>query len=138
MTKPGFFRHLFAIVYDLILLIAVLFFATGLLLPFNGGEAFTHDQIFYLVYLLTVSFLFYGWFWTHGGQTLGLKAWEIRLLSDNLKPVTWYQALIRFMVSILSSGLFGIGFFWIFVDKNHRCWHDIVSKTRLFRVSEDQ
>jgi len=138
MTKPGFFRHLLAIVYDLILLIAVLFFATGLLLPFNGGEAFTHDQIFYLVYLLTVSFLFYGWFWTHGGQTLGLKAWEIRLLSDNLKPVTWYQALIRFMVSILSSGLFGIGFFWIFVDKNHRCWHDIVSKTRLFRVSEDQ
>jgi len=138
MTKPGFFRHLLAIVYDLILLIAVLFFATGLLLPFNGGEAFTHDQIFYLVYLLTVSFLFYGWFWTHGGQTLGLKAWKIRLLSDNLKPVTWYQALIRFMVSILSSGLFGIGFFWIFVDKNHRCWHDIVSKTRLFRVSEDQ
>jgi len=138
MTKPGFFRHLLAIVYDLILLIAVLFFATGLLLPFNGGEAFTHDQIFYLVYLLTVSFLFYGWFWTHGGQTLGLKAWKIRLLSDNLKPVTWYQALIRFMVSILSSGLFGIGFFWVFVDKNHRCWHDIASKTRLFSVSEDQ
>jgi len=138
MTKPGFFRHLFAIVYDLILLIAVLFFATGLLLPLNGGEAFTRDQIVYPIYLLTVSFLFYGWFWTHGGQTLGLKAWKIRLLSDNLKPVTWYQALIRFMVSILSSGLFGIGFFWVFVDKNHRCWHDIASKTRLFSVSEDQ
>ena len=137
-VRPSFFRYSAIVFYDALLLLAVWFFATLLILPFNAGIAFSKEQFLYPAYLVFVSFLFYGWFWTHGGQTLGLKAWKIRLLSDNLKPVTWYQALIRFMVSILSSGLFGIGFFWIFVDKNHRCWHDIVSKTRLFRVSEDQ
>jgi uncharacterized RDD family membrane protein YckC len=132
MAKPGLLRHLAAIIYDLLLLVAVLFFATAILLPFNGGEAFSHQQITYPLYLLTVSFCFYGWFWTHGGQTLGLKAWKIRLLNNTYQFISWRQAFIRFFVSILSWGILGLGFLWPLVDKNQRSWHDIASKTGLF------
>jgi uncharacterized RDD family membrane protein YckC len=80
-AKPGFFRYLGAIFYDLILVIAVFFVATAILLPFNQGEAI-HSSFLFPLYLLSVSFVFYGWFWTHGGQTLGLRAWKLRLLDE--------------------------------------------------------
>ncbi|MFA6052574.1 MAG: RDD family protein [Methylobacter sp.] len=137
MSEPGFLRRLAAILYDLLLLIAVLFVATALLLPLNKGEAFTAQQFFYPLYLLIISFLFYAWFWTHGGQTLGLRAWKIKVLTFDLKPVSWKQALLRFTAAILSWGLFGLGFFWIIVDKNHRSWHDNLSKTALFFDRQD-
>jgi uncharacterized RDD family membrane protein YckC len=137
MSEPGFLRRLAAVLYDLLLLIAVLFVATALLLPLNKGEAFTGQQFFYPLYLLIISFLFYAWFWTHGGQTLGLRAWKIKVLTFDLKPVSWKQALLRFVTAILSWGLFGLGFFWILVDKNHRSWHDNLSKTALFFDRQD-
>lgn len=132
---PGFWRILLAIVYDFFLLVAVLFLATALLLPFNAGKAFTADQLFYPAYLLAVSFVFYGWFWTHGGQTLGLRAWNIRLLTLNQQPITWKQAFLRFSAALLSWSVFGLGFLWILIDKNKRSWHDYLSKTALFRQS---
>jgi uncharacterized RDD family membrane protein YckC len=132
ISKPGFLRRLTAIVYDLLLLIAVLFVATALVLPFNAGQAFTAQQFFFPLYLLLVSFLFYAWFWTHGGQTLGLRAWKMKVLTQDRQPISWKQALLRFTVAIASWGFFGLGFWWILIDKNQRSWHDHLSKTTLF------
>jgi len=121
-----------AILYDSLLLLAVLFFATALLLPLNRGEAFTPDQLYYPLYLLLVSFVFYGWFWTHGGQTLGLRAWKIAILSEDGQPVSWRQAGLRFVCALLSWGCLGLGFFWILIDKDRKAWHDRLSKTAVF------
>ena len=132
MAKPSLLRHLAAVCYDFLLLIAVLFFATALLLPFNDGKAFD-NQIFYSFYLLFVSFLFYGWFWTHGGQTLGLRAWQIKVLCNDHQQITWRQASIRFIISIVSWSCLGLGFLWALIDKERRSWHDLASKTELFQ-----
>jgi uncharacterized RDD family membrane protein YckC len=128
-SAPGFLCRLAIVAYDLLLLIALLFLATALLLPFNAGEAFTQEQIFYPIYLLIVSFLFYGWFWTHGGQTLGLRAWKTKVLTVNQQPISWTQALVRFVTASASCGL---GLLWILVDKQRRSWHDHLSKTAVF------
>jgi uncharacterized RDD family membrane protein YckC len=137
MAKPGLVRILAAIVYDFLLLVAVFFFATAILLPFNGGKAFSQQQIFYPCYLLAVAFGFYGWFWTHGGQTLGLRSWKMKVLTENRYPITWMQAFIRFITSLFSFGILGLGFFWVLIDKNHRSWHDIASKTGIFMDAAD-
>ena len=135
---PGFFRRLAAIGYDSILLIAVLFAATAILLPFNSGEALSNWQIiFYRIYLLVISFLFYGWFWTHGGQTLGLRAWKIKILTLNHKPISWKHALIRFFCAIVSWAAFGLGFLWILINRNKLAWHDSLSQSGLFFDQED-
>jgi uncharacterized RDD family membrane protein YckC len=132
-SAPGFFRRLAAQLYDIFLLVAVLFVATSLLLPFTTGEAVSAQQlIIYRVYLVIISFFFYGWFWTHGGQTLGLRAWKIKVQTLDQKPVNWTQALLRFTTAIASWGFFGLGFLSILVDKNRRGWHDHLSKTALF------
>jgi uncharacterized RDD family membrane protein YckC len=128
-SSPSFLCRLAIVIYDLLLLIALLFLATALLLPFNAGQAFTHQQIFYPIYLLIVSFIFYGWFWTHGGQTLGLRAWKARVLTVDQQPINWIQALVRFVTAFASCGL---SLLWILVDKQRRSCHDHLSKTAVF------
>lgn len=137
LAAPGFFRRLAAIVYDLFLLVALLFVATALILPLNSGAAFTSTQYFYPVYLLTISFLFYAWFWTHGGQTLGLRAWKLKILTVNQEPLSWRQASLRFIAALVSWGLCGLGFLWMLVDKNRRSWYDHLSRTAVFFDDRD-
>ena len=132
MNSPGFFRCLAIITYDSLLLIALLFLATAIVLPFNDGEAFSSTQFFFPIYLITISFVFYGWFWTHGGQTLGMKTWKIRIQTFNKQPLTWKHAFKRFIMAVFSWGLFGLGFLWQLIDKQHYTWHDHFSKTRLY------
>jgi uncharacterized RDD family membrane protein YckC len=136
-ATPGFLRRLAAQIYDFLLLIALLFLATALLLPFTAGEAITAQQtLIYRIYLIVISFFFYGWFWTHGGQTLGLRAWKIKVLTLDQKPISWIQALLRFAAATVSWGFCGLGFLWILVDKNKRSWHDHLSKTTVFFDSQ--
>jgi uncharacterized RDD family membrane protein YckC len=131
-SAPGLFRRLAAIVYDLLLLGAVLFAATAAILPFNSGDAFRPDQYFYPAYLIGVSFLFFGWFWTHGGQTLGMRAWKIKVLTTDRNPINWRQAALRFFSALLSWLILGLGFWWILLDKQKRGWHDRLSQTQIF------
>jgi len=132
-SAPGFFRRLAAQIYDLLLLIAVLFLATAVLLPFTAGMAVTDQHtLIYRLYLVVISFLFYGWFWTHGGQTLGLRAWKLTVLTQDKKTLNWTQALVRFATASVAWGFFGLGYLWILIDKDRRGWHDHLSKTAVF------
>jgi uncharacterized RDD family membrane protein YckC len=133
LSAPGFFRRLAAQIYDLFLLIALLFIATALLLPFTAGEAISAQQtLIYRIYLTVISFFFYGWFWTHGGQTLGMRAWKIKVLTLDQKKINWTQSLLRFLTAMVSWSFFGLGILWVLFDKNRRSWHDHLSKTALF------
>lgn len=127
---PGFFRYLAAIFYDLILVIALFFVATAILLPFNQGEAIRSTLIFPL-YLLGVSFLFYGWFWTHGGQTLGLRAWKLRIVNHNQEDISWKQSFIRYITACCSWSILGLGIFWRLWQKDSKTWHDLSSKSNI-------
>ena len=128
---PGLFKRLAVIVYDFLLLIAVLFLATLVLLPFQEGNHFQPNSWEYSVYLLLASFLFYGWFWTHGGQTLGLIAWKMRVIADNGQALSWKQALIRFVIAIFSWGICGLGFIWALFNKDNLTWHDLASNSHV-------
>lgn len=128
---PNLLRRFAAIFYDFLLLLSVLFLATALILPFNAGQAFTQHWL-YSCYLLGISFTFYGWFWTHGGQTLGLRAWKLQILTFDRKTITWQQAFLRFSSAILSWAVLGLGFLWSLTNQERRCWHDLFSKTDIF------
>ncbi|MCW9013197.1 MAG: RDD family protein [Gammaproteobacteria bacterium] len=140
------FKRLLAIIYDLLLLTAIIFTA-GIIIAgittfvINDGRAITEQHPFYFYYqlyllicLVFVSFIFYGWFWTHGGQTLGMKTWKLRLTTADGESVSWQRAAIRFLVAILSWACLGSGFLWSLFDRDKRSWHDIVSKTILVQI----
>lgn len=130
----GLFRRLFAIAYDCFLLIAVLFITSGLFLAMNRGEAVESGSIFYIPMMITLAliiFLYFTWFWVHGGQTLGLKTWRLRLVSLDNTPLDWKQAGIRFFSAIVSATCFGLGFIWSLFHGQRRTWHDLLSATAI-------
>ena len=133
----GLLRRLAALFYDSLLLLALWFIATALLLPFTGGEAVAPNNPLLPTYLLFISFFFYGWFWRHGGQTLGMRAWKLQL--RNLRPgaISWWQVLLRILVAVPSALLFGAGYLWLLVDKQKLSWHDRYSETCVVRLQEN-
>jgi uncharacterized RDD family membrane protein YckC len=117
--------------YDGLLLFAVLFAATIVILPFNHGQAFSPDNVLYSTYLFILGFFYFGWFWTHGGQTLGMRAWGVRLLGGSAAQVSWRQSLVRYLAALVSLVPFGLGFLWAGINHEKRAWHDYISGTRL-------
>lgn len=129
----GLARRLAAVVYDALLLIAVLFFAALPVVLLHGGAV--EGSILFDVYLVGVAFAFYGWFWTHGGQTIGMRAWRVRVVRADGSPVRWADAGIRFAVAILSWIALGAGFWWCLLEREGRTWHDRASGTRLVHTA---
>ncbi len=135
-VKAGVFRYIAAIFYDLMLVIAAFFVATAALLPFTAGEAI-ESSVMYPLYLLGVSFAFYGWFWTHGGQTLGLRAWKLRVVTEQQTDISWQQALIRFLTACVSWLALGLGIFWCIWQKDNKTWQDLSSRSMIVRIDAE-
>lgn len=135
LPAAGLIRRLLAAAYDLLLVASIWLIAGFIALPFSGGKAIAPGETLfhalYILYLYSVSFGFLGWFWTHGGQTLGMRAWRLRVLQYDGTAMTWRQALLRFLVAILSWSAFGLGFIWVLIDPQQRTWHDIASATKV-------
>ena len=112
----------------LFLLLSVLLFASALALLVTRGTLDYHHPLF-RSYLFIVCFSFYAWFWIHGGQTLGMRAWRLRVQRLDGKPITLWQALLRFLSAIPSLAVFGLGYLWILVDKKRMAWHDRISES---------
>ncbi len=127
----GLFKQLLAILYDSLLIIAILLAATAVLLPFNNGNAIQGP--IYKFYLLSLIFFYYGWFWHRAGQTLGMKTWKIRVINEYGRNPSWSEALLRWLFAILSASLLGLGYFWRLFRPY--TWHDRLSHTRVIDVS---
>ena len=129
-----FLRRLGAMLYDLFLLLTVIFVASFLPVILFGIKP--EDTFFFLfqAYIFVISYLFYAWFWIRSGQTLGMRTWKVKVETNNGANLYWGNSLIRYLVAILSLLAFGLGFFWSLWDKQKRTWHDIASKTRLIKI----
>ncbi len=130
----GLLRRLAAMGYDAMVLIALWFLATALLLPFSGGEAIPPGSLPYLAWLTAASFLYLGGSWTHGGQTLGMRAWRIRLVSLESRAVSWPTALIRFTVAVPTVLLAGLGLWWALWEPRRRTLYDLAAGTLVVRT----
>ena len=103
-------RCLFASLYDALVLLAVCFLAMAIVTPLFDRTNTTH-QILAGIYLLVIIGIFYLWFWTHGGQTVGMRAWRLKLQTTDGKAINLAQGLFRIITAIppwLGFGLFAL------------------------------
>lgn len=126
----GLTRRLAAAVYDLFLLVGLWLVAGLALLPFNHGHAVDGSNLWVRLYFLFVPYLFFSWFWRNGGQTLGMKAWRLRLRSADGAPVTWEQTIRRYLTAWV-SWLSVVGMLWCLFDSQRRSLQDIASATEV-------
>ena len=89
-------RRLAAAVYDGLLLLGI--WLAVLLIDVIARGFFDAPRNLPLlrVYLFTVGLLFFGWFWTHGGQTLGMRAWRLVVSRDDGRALSWPVAALRY------------------------------------------
>lgn len=132
----GLLRRLGAVLYDGLLLVAVLMVTTALFLPFTGGRALDPQERpvlewIYRATLLLVTVAFFGVFWTRRGQTLGMASWRLRIEREDGGTLTWGHTVRRLAAALLSWLPFGLGYLWILVDPQRRAWHDRLSGTRI-------
>ncbi len=124
-------RQLAAMIYDSLLIIAVLFLASAIALLFNHGEAI-ESNLWFTLYLLITVFTYYAWFWQKSGQTLGMSAWKIRVQSETGGNPSWGICYLRLGCALLSILCLGFGYWWrLFTPYT---WHDRLSQTRVTRV----
>lgn len=120
------FRRSAAFLYDCLLLIAIFFVITAVVIALNDGHAVQH--FLYKVFLFTVGFIFFDWFWRHGGQTLGMRAWRIRIEGQNMDSITRKQSITHYLCGSL---LFGITLLYMLASNRQEALHDKLSKTKI-------
>jgi uncharacterized RDD family membrane protein YckC len=134
-SRPaGLALVLAAAVYDGLLTVAILFIATALALTLTAGEAIPPDTPLFQAYLLAAGFPYFGWCWSRAGQTLGMRAWHLRLQREDGAPPSLADALLRYLGALLSWLALGLGFLWLLAP-GRRSWHDRLSRTRVLRES---
>ena len=146
----GFITRSFAFIIDLIivaLMLVIVSSALSFITHFIGliPEIFTNlfstsdDSItktydealpaITLVVNIVLVFGYYIFFWTSSGQTLGKALMGVRVVSVSGRPLTFFQALFRFLLYPVSAMFFFLGFFWILADNQRQGWHDNLART---------
>jgi uncharacterized RDD family membrane protein YckC len=139
-------RRLTAMLYDSLIVIALMMITTGIYKVIQAsilgadklreltesGKMDTDPLLSSILFI--VLYLFFAYFWTRTGQTLGMQVWHIRVQSQSGVSISWSQALLRFMMAWVSILAFGLGYLWVLIDKKKRSWHDIFSMTEVVRI----
>ncbi len=138
-ARAGLLRRLGAMLYDGLLLLAVLMVVTALFLPLTGGEAVDSPghpvlEFAYRSALLLSIAAFFGLPWTRSGQTLGMASWRLRVEREDGTLLGWGDTVRRLAWSVASLLPLGLGFLWILFDPQRRAWHDRLSRTRVVVV----
>lgn len=127
----GLGRRLASLVYEALLLLAVLVVASFPVAPLVQALPTPWGRHLQQVYLLAVAGGYLVWFWTHGGQTLAMKTWRIRLVHASGGLVNTRQAWLRYGLALLGLAAGGLGLWWALWDRERQFLHDRLAGTRL-------
>jgi uncharacterized RDD family membrane protein YckC len=132
---PGLLRRLAAMLYDLLLVAAVVVFA-AFVYTFAAQALFDADltrgpaRLLFQLYLLATVVAYYLYFWTAGRQTLAMRTWRILLLNADGSPLRLSDALRRLGFAVLTLSPLGLGLWWVLFDPDNLSWYDRLAGTR--------
>ncbi|WP_165482724.1 RDD family protein [Legionella gresilensis] len=87
------FRFILASFYDLLIILALLFLITAVCLIFNPQSSIPAGTRWYQFLLVAVVFFYYLLCFKFGGQTIGLKTWQLKLVT-NRNQLTLLQTFL--------------------------------------------
>lgn len=128
-------RRLTAMSYDALMVFAMFLLLTIAIMLLRGWREIAPGTWWFRLVLAAAAVLFHCAFWTHGGQTIGMLAWKIRVERCDGGPLRWRDALLRYAGAVLSALPLGLGYWWSLFDADKRAWHDRLSRTRLVRTA---
>lgn len=152
MARAGFVRRLAAMIYDTLVATAVAMCAAMVLIvtlvvllhngvlsmgghttPSDAIQASTLYQTAIQLWVLAWVIGFFLWFWKRGGQTLGMRAWRLRIYSTTEQPMTWKRLILRLVFSLA-----GLGTLLVLFDFKHKqSLQDRVAKTEIITLTKE-
>ena len=124
-----------AMLYDSVILVALLMVATAFALPFGDTQKIALQDFWFTLWLILVCFAYFAGCWRYGAMTLGMRAWHVRIVSYDGNTISWYRCVLRFLTGPVSLAALGLGFFWALLDQKNRCWHDFAGHTLLVKFA---
>jgi uncharacterized RDD family membrane protein YckC len=139
-VSAGVGRRLGAALYDTLLLGAVLMILTTILVIGVLRVAITPQTVGAWVYLYRAALLaiivaYYLVNWTRSGQTLGMRAWQLRVVTPSGKALNLKTAAIRLAWAVAAWAPAGLGVLWVFLDRDHIAVQDRLSNTRIVHLT---
>ncbi|MFZ8929510.1 MAG: RDD family protein, partial [Pseudohongiellaceae bacterium] len=101
------------------------------------GETVTLDPIYKNILFLSMlvsAWAFFGWFWTHSGQTLGMQAWRLKVVTREGEKISVAQSIARFLLAIPAFLMVGIGYFYMYLNPERETLHGKLSGTKVVLV----
>jgi len=127
-------RQLAAFIYDIFPILGILLVTSLIIILVRKGAEVEPNTLWFQLLLSAEVFLYYTYSWKNGGQTLGMRAWKIKI-QPNGHDSSWWLLSIRFFAGVLSTACLGLGIWWQYIDVKNRSWMDLVSQSRV--VSAD-
>ena len=145
MEKAGFFSRFIALIIDGFV-IGILAMIVSLIFGFIIGMTGQSDNGFMgfiagtmslllIVIMFLFQFLYYGYFWSKDGQSIGKKLMGVKVVSQDGQPLSFLKAGLRGTIGYwISSLVFSLGFIWAAFDANGETWHDKIFGTRVVKA----
>jgi uncharacterized RDD family membrane protein YckC len=137
-TPASIWLRAAAAVYDLFPLVGLWMLTVALaMLVAHGDIDVAHPppawHLMLQTALLAVTAAYFVFSWVRGGQTIGMRAWRVRVVSTDGGVLPWPRALLRFALALASLLALGLGFLWCVIDRRRRGWHDIIARSEVVR-----
>jgi uncharacterized RDD family membrane protein YckC len=138
--SAGFGRRFAALIYDALLLVALVVIFTTALVMLLARAAIVPETTGAWAYvyrgaLLAIIVGYYVVNWTRSGQTLGMRAWRLRAVDAQGKRMGLPAALRRYLYGVLAWAPAALGVLWLYVDSEHLAIHDRWSHTRVVHLT---
>ena len=124
-------RRFGAILYDSLLVLALMSLATLPFIAMRGGAPVAAGNPMYQMTMFLVAYVFFAGFWWRSGLTLGMQYCGLSLETMDGQKAGFSRSSLRFFSALLSWLPAGLGFWWQLWDRDNLCWHDRLSGTRL-------
>jgi uncharacterized RDD family membrane protein YckC len=128
----GLGRRLACLIYEALLLLAVLFLGSALFTGVAGSADTLRARIGLQGLLVLLAGAYFVFCWNRGGQTLPMKAWRLQIVdASNGDPPGVRKAVLRYLLGILGISLAGVSFIWAVLDRDRQFLHDRIAGTRI-------
>lgn len=128
--KAGFGTRFLAFLIDSIGLAIVSTVLAGIL--GQGGAGSTGASG--LQTLIGIAYFCYFWSAAGKGQTLGMRALNIRVVKTDGTQLDYVGAFIRYIGLVVSIVVFFIGLIWAAFDAHKQGWHDKIANTYVVKA----
>lgn len=129
---PGLRRRFASMAYESLLLLAVL--AVTFLLPhiaLGVGLGLVLPGWILFAHIFVVLGVYFVWYWDHGGQTLPMQTWKLRLSTPSGAPPSVTRLALRYALAWPSVTYLGAGLIWALFDRDRQFLHDRLAGTRV-------